>query len=138
MAPNDAYLLARSAAFFSFVGEPETALEKLDRAEQLDPFLPVYAVEERLIAEYCLGQFDAALSEASRLPFQSRRSRYYSAACLVALGRLDDAKAKMRGALTADPELSVPYVLGQENYQDKAVLENLLDRLFRAGLPRSA
>jgi adenylate cyclase len=138
MAPNDAYLLARSAAFFTFVGEPETALEKLDRAEQLDPFLPVYAVEERLIAEYGLGHFDAALSEASRLPFQSRRSRYYSAACFVALGRLDDAKTKMREALTADPELSVSYVLGQEKYADKAVLENLLDRLFRAGLSRAA
>ena len=51
---------------------------------------------------------------------------------------LDDAKAKMREAHKADPELSVSYVLGQEKYQDKAVLENLLDRLFRAGLPRTA
>ena len=69
-APNDAYILGRSAAFYSFVGEPANALEKLERAEQLDPFLPVYAVEERLVAEYGLGHYErcAAASWSSSIP----------------------------------------------------------------------
>ena len=44
----------------------------------------------------------------------------------------------MREALDADPELSDAYVLGQEMYEDRAILEQLLERLYSAGLPRSA
>ena len=138
MAPNDAYIVGRSAAFYSFVGEPEKALELLDRAEMLDPFLPVYVVEERLIADYGLGEFESVLVEARRLPFQSRRSSYYSAAALHALGREDEAAQVMREALSADVGLSLDYVLSQEHYEDRAFLDHLLARLHSAGLPRTS
>jgi DNA-binding SARP family transcriptional activator/TolB-like protein len=138
MAPNDAYIVGRSAAFYSFVGEPQKALELLDRAETLDPFLPVYVVEERLIAEYGLGRFDSVLTQAQRLPFQSRRSSYYSTAALHALGREDEGVQLMRETLEADVGLSVDYVLSQEHYQDRAFLDRLLARLHAAGLPRAS
>lgn len=138
MSPNDAYIVGRSAAFFSFVGEPGKALKLLDRAEMLDPFLPVYVVEERLIAEYGLGRFESVLAEARRLPFQSRRSSYYSAAALHALGREDEAAQVLREAITADVGLSVDYVIGQELYEDRAFLDRLLARLHAAGLPRGS
>lgn len=99
--------------------------------------LPVYAAEERLIAKYSLDHFDSALSESSRMPFQSSRSRYYSADCLVAFGRLDDAKANLREARATDLKLSVSYVIGQERHEDNAVIENLPERLFRADFPRA-
>lgn len=135
MAPNDAYIVGRGASYYSFVGEYEKALELLDRAEALDPFLPVYAVEERLVAEYGLGHYEAVLSEASRLPFQSRRSRYYSAAALKALDREEDARKLMREALAADPTLSREYVLGQEIYRDREFLDNFVTCLHQLGLP---
>ena len=48
--PTDAYIKARCAAVFTFVGEAERALSLLDEAEMLDPFLPVWCIEERGVA----------------------------------------------------------------------------------------
>lgn len=75
------------------------------------------------------------LSEASRLPFQSKRSRYYSAAALKALGRDDEARQLMREALAADPALSSEYVLGQEIYRDGKFLASFLNCLRELGMP---
>ena len=58
MAPNDAYMIGRCAAFYTFAGEPERALALLDRAEALDPFLPVWITEERVAALYALKRYD--------------------------------------------------------------------------------
>jgi tetratricopeptide (TPR) repeat protein len=41
LSPSDAYIKGRSAAFYTFAGEPERAIELLGEAEELDPFLPV-------------------------------------------------------------------------------------------------
>ena len=135
LAPNDAYILGRSAALHSFNGEPEKALELLGRAEALDPFLPVYVVEERVVANYGLEEYQRVLREARSLPFQTRRSQYYSAAALAALNQLDAAKQAITTALVNDPSLSSEYVLGQEIYRDHGQLERLLERLHSAGLP---
>ena len=37
LAPNEAYVVGRCGAFYTWVGEPERALGLLDRAEALDP-----------------------------------------------------------------------------------------------------
>ena len=94
--PTDAYIKAACAAVFTFVGEPERALSLLDEAETLDPFLPVYCVEERGVALYALGDFAGALHFLGKLLFQTNRSRLYRAAALVALDRLDEARRLVR------------------------------------------
>jgi len=48
LSPSDAYVKGRSAAFYNFSGEPERALQLLDEAGELDPFLHVWCVEERV------------------------------------------------------------------------------------------
>ncbi len=59
--PTDAYIKARCAAVFTFVGEAERSLSLLDEAEMLDPFLPVWCVEERGVALYALGRYAEAI-----------------------------------------------------------------------------
>ncbi len=135
LAPNDAYILGRCAAFYSFVGEAERALEILERAEALDPFLPVWIAEERICALYVLNRFADVGDAARSLPFQTRRTRCYRAAARVAQGQYDRARQLIAEALTEDPSLSCDYVVSQELFQDGSVLKELLDRLASVGLP---
>lgn len=135
LAPNDAYILGRCAAFYTFDGEPERALCLLERAEELDPFLPVWVVEERVAALYAQGLFAEANDAARALNFQTRRSRLYRAACRMA--RDDDQRGRelVSEALADDPMLTTEYVMSQELFRDRAVLNVLLERLREAGLP---
>lgn len=57
LSPSDAYIKGRSAAFYNFSGEPLRALQLLDEAAELDPFLHVWCIEERVAVLYNLGRF---------------------------------------------------------------------------------
>jgi tetratricopeptide (TPR) repeat protein len=138
LSPSDAYIKGRSAAFYTFAGEPQRAMELLDQAEALDPFLPVWCVEERVAALYTLGRFEEATAAGRALPFQTRRSRLYRAASHVALGNLDRARQIVAEALAAAPDLTTDYIQKGEFYRDPAVKRLLIDRLAEAGLPRPA
>ncbi|RDJ09476.1 adenylate/guanylate cyclase domain-containing protein [Rhizobium grahamii] len=135
LAPNDAYILGRSAAFYVYAGEPERALEMLDRAETLDPFLPVWITEERVAALYALGRFDDMLRVALTLPFQTRRTSLYQIAACMACGNTARAELLVRQALTLDPGLSAVYIRMQETYADASITETLIQRNCDAGLP---
>ena len=136
LSPSDAYIKGRSAAFYVFAGEPERALELLDEAEKLDPFLPVWCIEERIAALYVLGRFEEAAAAGRTLPFQTRRSRLYRAASHVALGNLDRARQIVSEALAAAPDLTIHYIQQSESYRDRSVKGLLIDRLVESGLPR--
>lgn len=109
----------------------------MDRAEQLDPFLPVWIVEERVAAFYAMDRFEDLAALARTLAFQIRRTRLYRAAARVARGDMDRANALITEVLSDDSDLSCDYVLSQELYEDQQVLKSLLDRLQAAGLPKS-
>jgi class 3 adenylate cyclase/TolB-like protein len=136
LSPSDAYIKGRSAAFYTFAGEPERALELLDEAEALDPFLPVWCIEERAAALYALGRYDEALEAARALPFQTLRSRLYRAAARVALGDIERARRIVSEALALTPDLTSNFVLRNEFYRDEAAIPTMIDRLVEAGLPR--
>ncbi len=136
LSPNDAYIKGRSAVFYIFFGLPERALELLDEAEALDPYLPVWCVEERGVAFYAQGRYREAAEHLCALPFQTRRSRLYQIAARMALGETEEAQRLARSALAAQAGLSVEYVRGQEYYRDTAVMEVLVERLSAAGIPK--
>ena len=133
--PTDAYIKAACAAVFTFVGEPERALSLLDEAETLDPFLPVYCVEERGVALYALGDFAGALHSLGKLLFQTNRSRLYRAAALVALDRLDEARRLVREAVANKPGVKVSNFIGRELYRDVEKVRELARLLTLAGMP---
>ncbi len=135
LSPSDAYIRGRSAAFYIFAGEPERALKLLDEAEVLDPFLPVWCVEERVAALYILDRFEEVLAAGRALPFQTRRSRLYRAASHVARGNVARARQIVDEALAAAAGLTTDYIQKGEFYRDPAVKQLLIDRLVEAGLP---
>lgn len=135
LSPNDAYIVARCAAFHVYAGEPERALELLHRAEELDPFLPVWCVEEKVAAYYSMERWEDAIAAARSLPYQTRRTRLYRAACRVAMG--DDASAQqlVAEARAENPGLALDFVEANENFKNRDTLRTLLEHLRRAGLP---
>ena len=135
LSPNDAYIKGRSAAFCTFFGMPERALELLDEALALDPYLPVWCAEERGVAFYAQERYRDTVEHLCALPFQTRRSRLYQIAARMALGETDQAQRLARAALAVQPELSVKYVRDQEYYRDRGALEQLVQRLIEAGVP---
>jgi class 3 adenylate cyclase/TolB-like protein/Flp pilus assembly protein TadD len=136
LSPSDAYIKGRSAAFYIFAGEPKRALELLDEAEALDPFLPVWCIEERIAALYGLDRFEEAAAAGATLPFQTRRSRLYRAASLAALDDIQRARQVIGEALTANPELTTDYITLRESYREAGIKELLVERLVEAGLPQ--
>ena len=135
LSPCDAYVKGRSAAFYNFSGEPKRALELLDEAAELDPFLHVWCVEERVAVLYNLGRFREAIEAALRLPFQTRRSRLYRAAAHAALGEAERAREVVAQALANAPDLTTGIVEAHEFYRDPATKRTLIELLAGAGLP---
>ena len=135
LSPSDAYVKGRSAAFYNFSGEPERALALLDAAGELDPFLHVWCIEERVAVLYHLGRFREAIEAALRLTFQTRRSRLYRAAAHAALGETARGREVVAEAIASAPDLTTDFVENHEWYRDAAIKRTLIESLVRAGLP---
>ena len=129
------YELSRFKSLFVSSRTASQALDLLDRAATLDPFLPVWIVEERIAALYAIGRFADMSREAPNLAFQTRRTRIYRAAARVGLGDVPRAQDLIAEALADDATLSTDYVVSQELFQDSTVMQTLLDRVRSAGLP---
>ena len=134
--PSDAYIKARSAAFYTYKGEPTRALELIEAAVNQDPFLPVWCIEERGVALFALRRFEEALSALAAMPFQTFRSRCYEAACKMSMGDQSGARQAVSKALQIHPTLTSTDFLHKESYQDREQISLLSDLLLAAGLPK--
>lgn len=133
--PSNAYIRARSAAFYSFNQQPERALELVAEAEALDPFLPVWCVEEKGVALFNLARYEDAMSAFNGLAFQTFRSRTYFAACAMALGDQERAHRAVAEAVSISPELTLSRFLDWEGYRYPDDAARLRKFLVQAGLP---
>ena len=114
--PSDAYIKARSAAFYTYKGEPTQALALIEAAVAQDPFLPVWCIEERGVAVFALRRFEEALSALGAMPFQTFRSRCYEAACRMSLGDQAGARGAVAKALLIHPTLTASEFFHHETY----------------------
>ena len=136
LSPCDAYIMARSASFYTFNGQPDRATETIERAIKLDPLLPVWCVEERGIALFGADRYQDAIDALNELPFQSYRSRLYQCAALMALGRAEDARRAMQQALATNKELTATWFMLKECWRDLEYRAQIKTSLIAAGLPR--
>jgi TolB-like protein/class 3 adenylate cyclase len=134
--PSDAYIKARSAAFYTYKGEPTRALELIEAAVAQDPFLPVWCIEERGVTLFALQRFEEALSALGAMPFQTFRSRCYEAACRMSMGDQTGAREAVAKALLLHPTLTLSEFFHYETFQDRVQTSNLRDLLLAAGLPQ--
>ena len=133
--PSDAFIKARSAAFYTFKGEPNRALALIEEAVAQDPYLPVWCIEERGVALFALQRYDEALSALGAMPFQTYRSRCYEAACRMAMDDKKGAGDAVARALLIHPTLTASEFFHQEAFKDKEQVSNLQKLLTEAGLP---
>ncbi|WP_334127770.1 adenylate/guanylate cyclase domain-containing protein [Sneathiella sp.] len=136
LSPSDAYILARSAAFYTFNGQPEVALRLLEKAEDLDGLLPVWCIEERGIAYFSAGRYEQAVQALNELPAQTSRSRLYHCAALIALGRQAEAERVMQKELAINRELTAANFIAKETWRDRHIRYKLRRDLIAAGLPK--
>jgi adenylate cyclase len=136
LSPCDAYIMGRSASFYTFNGQPDRATEIIERAIKLDPFLPVWCVEERGIALFGSNRYPEAISALNELPFQSYRSRLYQCAALMAMGNVEAAKRAMQQALATNTELTASWFMRKECWRDLDKRNRIKASLIQAGLPR--
>jgi TolB-like protein/class 3 adenylate cyclase len=133
--PNDAYIRARTAAFYTFDHQPERALELVATAEVLDPLLPVWCIEEKGVALFNLDRYEESIAALNGLSFQTFRSRCYAAAAAMALGDPERARKAVADALRIRPDLTAAMLLGKEPYRRPEAGARIRTLLAEAGLP---
>jgi tetratricopeptide (TPR) repeat protein len=133
--PSNAYIRARSAAFYTFNHQPERALELIAEAEALDPFLPVWCLEEKGVVLFNLGRYREAISALNALAYQTFRARCYAAAAAMALGEPERARQALAEALSISPDLTVAKLMRTEYYRLAEDTDRVRKLLIEAGLP---
>jgi adenylate cyclase len=123
-----------------WVGESETAIERLNQALRLGPNDPqVFLIHDAMCAaQFCIGRYDEALSFATKalrgrsLPLTD----YMAVASAAHLGRSADAKDRLANILKTDPDLRISAL--REKFPELRRPEDfgrLADGLRQAGLP---
>ena len=134
-APSNAFIVGRNAAFHIFNGDPRRGLKMLDQAVDMDPFMPVWILEDRMRALYVLRHYDEMFECARTFPYQTLTSRIYRAVAHSVLGNEERAAQLIAATLADDPEITSEYLVKQELYRDSAISEEIIARAERAGLP---
>ena len=132
--PSDAHLLASSAVYWAFNGEPQNGLKYIERAMMLDPFLPVWCIEDHGVVLYSMGAYSDAIESIQRLSFPTPRALAFLAASHVAAGELDNAMTAVMKIRHIAREYSVDQLKMTIHYRHEDDTTAHRKRLNRAGL----
>ncbi|MCZ6532452.1 MAG: adenylate/guanylate cyclase domain-containing protein [SAR324 cluster bacterium] len=139
IAPNHSHVMAFSAMALHFSGDYKEATVKAQRAIRLSPVPPAWHVGALAMACYGQGQYDEAIGaagEALAVDAHELEARLYKTAAHEALGQHDQAAAEAREMQRSEPGISLAAFATTQPYQDRAVLDVLLELLRKAGLPQ--
>lgn len=132
--PSDAYLLASSAVYRAYAGDGAGALRQIERAMEVDPFLPAWCVEDHGVVLYANADYAAAAQSLRRLTSPSPRALCYLAAALVAWDDLAGARAAVGRIRHVDPDYALEGFMQLAAFRDAGTREGLRVRLAQAGL----
>jgi len=139
-APNDATGWMWSASTYAYVGDGRDAVRRAERALLLsprDPFLfRFYA--SLCLAHYTNGTYEESVHWGERTmqeaPNYTSNLRF-TAASLVELGRLPEARILMRQVNEIQPEYVASALIQRHPYRDLGRRQRIVDALVQAGLP---
>lgn len=137
LAPYDARVLRQLTDVLIADGEYEMALEWLARAEPREPGREDEYILQRALIHRLSGRYDEALAEYAKVPEPDVYPRLSRAIALVELGRIEEARAVVRGALAEKPDFTQATWREGSFHSDPAILAGEISALARAGLPES-
>lgn len=131
--PNHAFIIARTASLYNYLGDGEKSLELLSRARRLDPFLPDYCREETVVAYYVLERHGDALSANAELSRLTRRAAAYGVTSAIHCGNQESSRA-VRELLRIDPDFRIKTFVPDEPFKDRQYRDRLSADLAAAEL----
>ncbi len=121
-----------------YVGRSEEAVDCLDRAMALDPYLPGHVCcTFRAQALYQLGRYDEAAGILKRRILRNPEtdaSRALLAAAYGQMGLLDEAREAWRGLMRVNPDYSLEQRRRVLPYKNPDDFERVAEGLRKAGL----
>jgi adenylate cyclase len=138
MAPNDAGVYATFGQVLNYWGNPERALEMIEKAFSLETFAPPTWEFQLGHSHLLLRQYDEALTRYNGVIERAPKFAliYLHLACAyVELDRLDDARDAIKTALEIVPKYTVKELARILPYRIDEVRDRFVEGLRKAGLP---
>ncbi len=132
--PNNSHVLAKSANFYSHFGEPEKALELLERAVTVNPHHPDWYWQEYGLACWVGENYTAAIEHLVKLTARTDFDHAYLAASHAALGNVDEANNNARRLKAINPETTAESFADRQPFRLDAMRSRLKEQLMAAGL----
>jgi adenylate cyclase len=139
-APNDADAWMWSVSTYAYIGEGGESVARAERALRLSPrdaFLARYYCSLSL-AHYTNANYEEAVHwgrlAAGESPHYTANLRF-TAAALVELGRISEAKELVNAVMHVQPEFRAQYVIDRHPYRDPDRRMRIANALIKAGLP---
>ncbi len=111
---------------------PAEALVKLNSALEHSPIAPDSYLWSAAGANYFLGRYEETLSLVHRMTDQTPGDRIAAAAHAM-LGQMDEARARVRRVMEANPDFDVMKWLSLIVFKEQAQLDHYRDGLLKAG-----
>ena len=128
LCPSDAYILGKNAATLIYYGEPEEALESVQKAVRINPFCPDDLLLDEGLCHYWMGNFEEAIESFQKIKMKGRNSLSYLAVAYASLGEIDKAKEVLEQIALKSRD-SVETFFKNESYKDQSRNEKLLSVL---------
>ena len=138
MAPNNGEVYATFGQVLNYWGNPERALEMMEKAFSLETFAPPTWEFGVGLSRLLLRQYDEALTRFNRAIERAPKitpAYMYLACAYVELDRVDDARGTIKTLLEINPRFTVKEVARILPYRIDEVRDRFLDDWRKAGLP---
>jgi TolB-like protein len=128
LCPSDAYIRARYATLLIYLGEPEQALEEIQRAMRVDPFCPDLLFEDEGMGHYWLGNFSEAVDSFRKLKVPTRNGLFYLAAAFSKMDEPERSVETLKEAITTT-DFTVDRFVESQTYREENRSQELRETL---------
>ena len=139
LAPSAADHQVMYAIALNLTGRAEEALALIQNAMRLCPFYPDFYLGVLGQTYRLVGRFDEAIAADKKRLARNPDNAFSDlrmAAVYAEIGRDEEAHFHIREALRKNPSYTLAQVSDTDPYQDEAEMEQYLDLLRRAGMPK--
>ena len=118
LCPSDAYILGKNAATLIYYGEPEEALESVQKAVRINPFCPDDLLLDEGLCHYWMGNYREAIESFQKIKLKIQKSLFYLAAAYANFNDNDKAKETLK-QIAFNSKEALEAFLKSEPYKDE-------------------